>query len=85
MYSSEGEGGRSINGMGEVVRSKSGSKAGRIMPASLRVGERCPWGTGREAAATAMATYSCVGGSYLSLAAVLNMSGRVRDGAARVL
>ena len=50
-----------MTGTGDVVRSKSASKAGRIMPASLRVGERCPWVTGREAAATAMASCS-VGG-----------------------
>lgn len=65
--------------MGEVGRSKpASSRAGKIMPASLSVGERCArGGAGREAAVTAMrasrggserAQAVCVG-----LAAVLNM------------
>lgn len=45
-----------MRGMGEAARSRSASSAGRIMPASLSVGERCPrGGAGRDAAAeTAM-------------------------------
>jgi hypothetical protein len=71
-YKSEGEGGRSVKGTGEVARSKSSSRAGRIIPASLSVGERCLLdGAGREAEVTAMSACRGRRGCYLGLAVVL--------------
>lgn len=67
VYNSGGEGGRSMYGFGETLRIWLASFTGRIMPASLRVGERGAArlrNTGRVAAATAMVAMLV---SYISL------------------
>jgi hypothetical protein len=76
-YRAGGDGGRSLSRFGEALR--MWPLSGRIMPASLRVGERgpeSPWTAGREAVANAMVGILV---SYISLQLQQGMSGGVEE------